>query len=191
MAKLAPKVAPVVKKAPAVAPRPAVRPPAVSSEGVYESCRRKLDDYAKGLQTDKHALDDELIEQPERYFHVTELLAMVSSYRDEAKNTIAVVEAQADFSIRQGATEKLSEPQIKSLVAMQDSVTSANNRYNEWKLLASRVEGLRSSFESRGKNLGKLADLYSTNYFSQAAGGTARYEARERAVADVRRQSDI
>lgn len=176
--------APIAHRAPV---RPVVRS-TDDFESPIDKSQRLFREYSQGLVIDKHRLDDEFMEQSERFFHVTEQQAFALSYRDEAKSELDRVQAEVDYDIRQNMIDKMTEPEVKHSITIDPRVVRAQGNYNSLKLLAARWEGLRASFEGRQKMLDGLSRLYASNYFGGGGGSPGRADAMSRRADDIRKR---
>jgi len=88
-----------------------------------------VSDLEARLLIDKHALDDECLDQPNRYYRVSEALTLAISQRDQAKQELTEVEARIDAEIREGHdTEtdgRLTEKMVESQKSLHREVLKA------------------------------------------------------------------
>jgi hypothetical protein len=142
----------------------------------------EFDRYESMLRIDKHALDDELIEQPQYYSDVSQRLATCISYRDEAKDHLEGIRAMCDQRVRSSFADDAKKPPeaaIASMVVQQpeyqqakDGLAAWHDRYNRWM-------GLKEAITQRGYALKDLVALFVADYFARNSAGKS-VESRER-----------
>lgn len=143
------------------------------------------------LLIDRNELETELEKQSELYYEVCEAHARASSRRDELKVAMEEQYAISADSIRRAAEEekaKITEASIKEQVILEKDYLDATAAYLEAKKLAELYGGLREAFDSRGKMLKELAQLYISGYYQVArvdSGGSAVREAMAGAAREV------
>lgn len=131
-----------------------------------------VDEFRQYLIIDKFALDDALKEQPSLLFQVSEAFESALARRDALKDQVSTVEAEVDVDIRESAAktkEKVTEPQIKHLIATDHGREQAYKAYAEARALAGRLGALKEAFKERGYMLREMCSLYVSNYFEQAS----------------------
>lgn len=164
-----------------------------------------------GVKIDRHALDEELVNHPQRSADVSALVAEANSYRDAAKEHYDAVRAAEDEAIReahQQAVEatpegqrppKLTESGITAQLLQNNRVRAAKASVSAWESTLIKVQGLRSSYTDRNYMLSKLGDLWIAGYWSNDTAGrvpaeTSRreveYNSQRRRLAEHRRASD-
>jgi hypothetical protein len=156
-----------------------------------ESDADLLTDLRTGLRIDKHALDDALIQQPELYREIAELLPLEISRKDAAKLALAQIEAIVDAEVREDARkagDKITEKEIdaqktldKRVVLAQKELIAINRRVGE-------VAALRASYEERSKALEGLIHLYKTGYWNDANRDYQERRARDHTNEHVREE---
>jgi preprotein translocase subunit SecA len=136
-----------------------------------------FDRYESMLKIDKHALDDELIEQPQYYSDVSQRLATTISYRDEAKAEVEGTRAMIDQQIRREAVEnaeKITESAIGNRVIQHPEYQKVQIVYAAWTDRYNRWMGLKESIIQRGYALKDLVALFAADYWVRnSAGGTS------------------
>jgi uncharacterized protein (DUF3084 family) len=141
-----------------------------------------LAELEAGLKIDKHALDDECIDQPNRYFLVSEALTMAISQRDAAKQELAEVEAEVDADIRSNwdteADGRLTEKMVESQKALNKDVARTKEELAQLAIKVGKLNALKDSYHQRRYMLQGLIDLHLGGYFGSAA--SAPRASRER-----------
>lgn len=117
------------------------------------------------LAIDKSALDDALQQQADLYFQVSQEYALALSLRDEAKETLARVDAGLSFSFRQ-REEKATESKVKDQVAKDVQHAMSYSDYLAKKTRADVLFSLQESFSQRGYAIRYLCNLYQATYFT-------------------------
>ena len=127
-----------------------------------------MEDLRPRLQLDKHALDDELIQQASMLHSVSEAYEEAMAERDDLKEKLATVDAELDQSIRDDAeehNEKLTEGTIKAKIQADVEHKKAYFLFASAKLKAGKLQALKDAFKERGYMLRELCSLYLSNYF--------------------------
>src|ERR1700685_1251160 len=89
-------------------------------------------EFREYLKTDKHALDQELQEQPMLMFKVSEAFAHAASERDMLKEHVATADAKLDSEARRlfdKREEKYTEAMIKNAVQVDKKHEKATEEY--------------------------------------------------------------
>ena len=150
------------------------------------------------LMIDKHKLDDELIQQPDRYRSAAEHYAMAVSLRDEAKDKMKVVEAQLYLKHRQSfdaKDKKPTEAEVNAMVTVDPLRIKARNEHLQRQLAADQWEALKDSFSQRSYVLKDLVALHLAGYFASSSVSApandvleARADKAKRAMAERARE---
>lgn len=133
-------------------------------------------------KVDKDDLDRGWVEQPELYWHVTNLHALWSARRDEVKDRLKKTEAAVDMEIREMAAankEKVTESGIAALVATNAKVMSLKESLVRHNYTVARLAGLKEAFDQRKEALKGLSQLYVSRYYTTDS-ATERDETRSR-----------
>jgi hypothetical protein len=154
-------------------------------------------DLEEALAIDEHALDEALIRQPDAFYRVSKMLAIMASRRDAAKQALQEEEAYADERARSSIPdgEKVTETSIKSLVRLDKQVLTANDKLLKLSRETALLQALKEAFQQRSYVMKDLVSLYVANYFGDASGGrsenslrTRRAEENRTAMAEERRR---
>jgi hypothetical protein len=125
------------------------------------------------LAIDKSVLDDEVIRQPMLFYMVSELLTDALAERDAAKEELASVDADLDFTWRRKLSKdkavKITESTIKSYVQTSADHEKAFATWLAAKTKADKLQGLKDAFQQRSYMLRDLVSLYSANYYEDAS----------------------
>ena len=127
-----------------------------------------MEELKQRLQLDKHALDDELIQQASMLHTVSDAYEEAMSERDDLKEKLATADAELDQSIRDDAeehNEKITESMIKAKIQSDVEHKKAYFAYASAKLKAGKLLALKDAFKERGYMLRELCSLYLSNYF--------------------------
>lgn len=136
------------------------------------------------LTIDKHALDEELIRQPQYFSDVSDEYALAISERDLAKDELKAEDARLFLLHKRKAEEdgeKTTQDLLNARVAADPAHARAFARSLAANVTAARWDGLKESFGQRSHALKDLAKLYETGYF----GGPSAHSAANRQVADT------
>lgn len=186
-----PKINAAPAKAPVAPPRHKDTP-RERSESFLDALARAVA-LPQGIKTDDDALDDQLIAQPEGYFHVAEEQAFAVSYRDEAKSILEQISAEVDAAIRAAAAhseDKVTEPQIKAKLALSPKVMAAADELAAWQLLVARWAALNNAYEHRRRMLDLIVRKRISDRVDASLGHTARRDMRDRAVDEIRSRGE-
>lgn len=135
-------------------------------------------DFKQYLTIDKTNLDNELVQQSQLFFEVSEAFTEAVDQRDSLKEELAVVDAELDFEIRRDheiSGDRYSEASVKSGIKTHKKHMAAYDAYADAKKLADRLSALKESFIQRSHALKHLCELFVANYFeSNSFRGTDR-----------------
>lgn len=148
-----------------------------------------IQDLREGLQIDKHALDDELIRQPDMLFRVSEALTLRVSQRDAAKQDLTETEAIVDADLRRDASisdSRVTEKEIESQKKIHPDVKRAVDTLATLNKSVGKLAALKEAFGSRGHTLRDLTSLYAANYFSDSSHRHSETNMRSKNASDVR-----
>lgn len=141
-----------------------------------------LSEAKASIRINRHALDQGLTEQPELFERVSYMAVIYASQRDQAKNNLAVVEAETASLIRQEfveAGEKVTEATIKEELAQHKATKKAARLYLDAKKEADIWQSLKDAYEQRGRALRELASLYLAGYYQRSAIKSEQYQSSE------------
>jgi len=158
------------------------------------------DEMAERLKINRDALDQELIEQPQLFWQVSERYLWAVSIRDARKEELEQTRARISLDIRSvsaKAGEKTTEAGILALVQTDSRALEVKEAYTKAVEEAARWAALKEAFSQRAYILRDLASLYVAGYFGEISvrsGGasdarTLLYEQRKREMAAKRRPS--
>ena len=148
-------------------------------------------DLRKCLRIDKNDLDNELIRQPELFYHASTSYALCVSQRDQAKLDLERAEAEADSKIRRAAVKddkvkKITEAEIVARRAMAPEVREAQDSYLSARAAVERAAALRDAYQQRGYAVKDLVNLYVSGYYGAVTGRFERGEALDKRAAENR-----
>jgi len=131
-----------------------------------------MNKYRQDLKINKHELDEELIEQPQRYMEYIELAAEAAAEKDDAADALEITKAIVEDLIRTdpekfGLEEKPKEGAIKAAIIKHPRVQRANKRLRKARKTLRILEGAKSSFEQRKTMLSKLVDYRIAGFYSE------------------------
>lgn len=125
-----------------------------------------LDEFRDYLLIDKHALDEELAQQPSLFEKVGDACAEAIAVKDAAKEELADVDAILFNLIKKKeAGNRITEAAIKSRVQAHSKHKAAFAKYLTAKMRADKLANLKESFHQRSYMLRELAGLAVANYF--------------------------
>ena len=141
------------------------------------------------LRIDKHALDREVCEQPEKSLNAGQEAARLASVRDFAKDRMKVVAAERALAIREELTAeggRVTEAQIDARLTTDSERIDAHHEYIRAERDAAMAEAERDAWKERGYMLKSLGDLYAAGYWANASLAGDRRAAEERAGDEAR-----
>jgi len=155
--------------------------------------KSKMARFKSSLAIDKHSLDDQIEEQSALFFEVCEAFALAQSMRDEAKTALDEQYAICADEYRR-TLDKATEGAIKEAVAIDKEYLDAVANLQERQKQMAMIGAMRDAYESRGRMLRELAQLYISGYFtlSGVSGGQssvrqARADSARAAMSERRR----
>lgn len=155
---------------------------AIESERMRGSFMENMD---AAIMIDKHSLDECVMQQPELFHKVAERLALDISLRDEIKDRLSVIQAEADAQIRRDAEiaeMKVSETQIKMEITKHPDVVEVRNLLASLNKSVGLLQALKESYGQRSYMLKELVSLYLAQYYGDetATASGAKDRAHER-----------
>jgi len=152
-----------------------------TAEGVSDSIK----EFEGQLVVDRDNLEEEVIRQPEFYYHVSEQLVYAVDLRDRLKKDLEELEAEVDNKIRSLAErneDKITEAFVKKQIAADGKVQALNRELLDAKRQVGLWEAMKESFGQRSYAVNKLADMVIAR--TMGSGGSIR----ERDDADTQRR---
>lgn len=155
----------------------------------------RIAELEKVAGVDKHALDDNLEEQPDLFYRVSKACAIANSQADIAKMNIDELTARLDGTYREDfakAGEKVTDTAVKQAIANDPEIRQATTDWLEKREIAARWMALKDTYVQRSYVMKELVTLYTVGYFSDAVGGKARNQqsdARETQARSARTQA--
>lgn len=132
----------------------------------------KLDEFRRYLKIDKHALDDDIVQQPMLFYEVSEAYVVAAAERDGFKEALARVDAGLDAEIREELEKsdtKATEAMVKNQIQCHQDHEKAYKLYAKAKEQADLLAVMKDSFQQRGYMLRDLCQLYVANYFEESS----------------------
>lgn len=142
------------------------------------------DDMKAKLFIDTMRLDDELIQHPMLLLDVIELTADAMLMRDNAKNMVERITAEAAlrFRVPEKDGKMPSEARISSMLPLDGQVKEAQIKYEDAKHNYNLWSGLAEAYREKGGSLKRIAEL-------TIAGFLAPNMVRRREMAEKRNNS--
>ena len=123
------------------------------------------------LNIDKFNLDQECIEQAQKYLEYAEEAVETARVKNEASVRLDELRAQTELRIRSGAAElgtKVTEGIIASRVEVDGDYLTAQLELIQLKANAAKAEAKREAMEQRKNMLEWVCRLYLSEYYSDA-----------------------
>ena len=124
----------------------------------------KIEELKQRLIINKDMIFQELIDQAELFYQVSEKFSLAASMRDEAKSKVDKAINSAKMEIYK-EYEKATKDQVEAAVAESKGVLEAEKYFRELKKNCNDWDNLVKAFEMRGAMLRKTADLLSSKVF--------------------------
>lgn len=122
------------------------------------------------LAIDKHALDEEIVRQPQLFSEISEQAVMSAAERDAAKENLKVVDAALWIDWRTKLKDgKVTEKLLDHHVVTDPDHEKAFNTWLDAKTKADNAENLKDAFQQRSSMLRDLVSLYTSNYYQEAS----------------------
>jgi hypothetical protein len=128
-------------------------------------------DYDADMELDKHSLDHEWLRQSSLYLKYSILYADLASFRDEAKEELAKVDALIDLEVRSdwedfGFEVKPTEPAIKAAILQDDRHIKASKDYIFSLREVNIAQGARTALDHKKAALERLSSLFLAGYWA-------------------------
>lgn len=157
-----------------------------------------LNDASQKLMIDKLSLDEELIKQPTLFFEIAEVSANATSVRDQAKEQLALKDAELGTKHRkklEASGERATIQLIEERVQTDPIHQKYLEKYSAAKEHADKCYAMKESFQQRAYMLRELVALYVSGYYATAAmtnpnrrgTGESAYEANKKRLTETRK----
>lgn len=137
-----------------------------------------LAEFEEPLHLDSNSLDDAAMQHAQLYHTVGQRCVLAESLRDQAKEQLALIDAQMAGIVRaqiEEQKERATEARVADGILQTTEHLQAALRLSQAHLLAARWRILQSSMDTRGRMIGHLVQLYMGEYFTRnTAGGAER-----------------
>ena len=147
--------------------------------------RFDLEDFHKKLRIDKHALDDEVEQQPELFGEVAEAAVIAKSQVESWEEQVKMLDASIDTEAREQANiadERITENEIKSMIINSESRKAMIIELLHTRHQQRQLEALTTAFRHRSYALRDMVDLYLASYYSSRSASGMREERKEAEV---------
>lgn len=134
-----------------------------------------MNEFNDEVRINKYQLDDELVEQPQRYYNWAKLEAKAADEVALLKDKVEIVKAEVEIRIRKHPTaydlpDNPKEGLIKAAVIIQPKVKRANKKLLRAMKTHRLLTKAEKSFEHRKKALEGLVSLNMQMHFSTPKG---------------------
>jgi len=127
-------------------------------------------DYEKDMHIDEEALDVELLNQPERVYKYSKLLAEAKQELELAKENLSLVKAEIDLDIRYNPDkyklQKVTETAITNIILLEEEYKEAQARLNKAMYEVNVLQGAVYAINDRKSSLENLVKLHGQDYFA-------------------------
>lgn len=132
----------------------------------------EMNDYKNDINLDQHALDYELIRQPNIYLKYSEMSVDAGFVKDKAKEKLKLIESEVYLKIKKdysefGLDSKPTEGAIKACVAIQPECKKATINYFEAVKIYNSLNGAKVALEHKKKSLELLTGLIIRGYSAE------------------------
>jgi hypothetical protein len=143
-------------------------------------------DYSKDLEINKHSLDNELLTQAQKMLRYSSEHAQAMYNRDRAKQSLDIVKANLDASIRAELTSagaKFTEAVVDGKIRTAPTYIEAQEKYQKAEHEVQVLLGAVMAMNARRSMLENLVKLFLSGYWSEphVAGGQGMKEAASQA----------
>lgn len=131
-----------------------------------------LDELRGHLNIDKHALDDEIQQQPSLFFKISEAYVNAASRRDFLKEEVARVDADLSAKHRRRIEKsgaRATDAATTSAVAADPKHQKAVDAHIDARQKADQLLALKEAFHQRSYMLRDLVALHVANYYERTA----------------------
>lgn len=131
-----------------------------------------LDKLRGYLAIDKHSLDDEIVQQPQLFFEISEASVNATARRDFLKEEIARVDAALHAKHRRQIEKsgaRATDAGVSAAIAADPKHHAAVDAHISARQQADLLLALKDSFHQRSYMLRDLASLSVANYFERNA----------------------
>lgn len=134
-----------------------------------------MTDFSDEVRINKYKLDDELVEQPQRYYDWAKLEAKAGDQVAYLKDKLEVLKAEMEIRIRKHPTvydlpENPKEALIKAAILIQPKIKRANRKLLKAMKTHRLLSKAEKAFEHRKKSLEGLVSLNIQMHFSTPKG---------------------
>lgn len=143
----------------------------------------------QALLIDKNSLDDDLVEQPDLFYRVSEQYTQARSFQDQIKTEITQLESELGAQIREEAElnkAKVTVDAVKQEIAGSPKMIALQKEFWDAATTVGKWASLKESYDMRASALKSLVQLYASNYFSVQTGSRPRAEAMTRLADEAR-----
>lgn len=158
----------------------------------------QFSNYRDLLVIDKNALDDELIQQPMRFFEISDLHTAAIATRDKAKEELMLKDAILQAKHRRQLEDAGERPTIQAIeerVIADPTHVKFRDAYIDAKTHADECYAMKESFQQRSYMLRELVALYIAGYYATSAmtnpkrkgAGESAYEANKKRISETRK----
>lgn len=147
--------------------------------------RFEPEEFREKLRIDKHALDDEVEQQPELYGEIAEAAAFAKSQVESLEEQVKHQEAAIDADTRKAAAnadERITENEIKAIIASDEIRKEMIINLLNARHLQRQLEALTTAFRHRSYALRDMVDLFLASYYSSRSASGMREERKDAEV---------
>jgi len=127
-------------------------------------------DYEKDMRIDEKCLDVELLNQPEKVYKYSKLLAEAKQELELAKENLSLVKAEIDLDIRDNPDkyklQKVTETAITNIILLEEEYKEAQARLNKAMYEVNVLQGAVYAINDRKSSLENLVKLHGQDYFA-------------------------
>lgn len=151
------------------------------TEADYQAIKTVFDQFSNETLIDKYNLDQELVEQADKFRRICDATALSMSYLGAAKAEVEKVQGEVDQIVRDRsekdraaaeergdrAPARLTETAVRSMVQSDGDYIAAKNDLLRWTEMHSRLQGLQSAWTQRQSMLKELPALFLAGYYAR------------------------
>lgn len=132
----------------------------------------EVEELRKLLEIDKHSLDDEIVQQPQLFFKISEAAVKASARRDFCKEELNRVDADLAAKHRrriEKSGSRATDAGVSAAIAADPKHQAASDKLIKARNRADLLGALKESFHQRSYMLRDLSALFIANYYEKSS----------------------
>ena len=134
--------------------------------------------YKANLKINEHDLDNEILQQPQKYYDWSYAAGEAKNERDDAKDDLDIIRSTVDAEVRE-KHQDLKEGAVKSKVDNDTRVKKQRRLYMKARRKYNLLEKAEKGFEQRMQSLKLVVQRQINNMWSDPSKGITSYYQKE------------